>query len=719
MKEALDYLTQKVSGINPKNPKANKGCRLLYPYSDRLQEVMPDLHNILLKSIVQNKGKAKLTNLTHRLGLRMSEFYDIEITFGRDLAYMGTLVVEAYLNAEGIIEVLRDPEHPGNPIRADYIVRPTITLIQHPPLPSNTSRTPIAAVSEPSQGNRRPLVKRMTKERKEDFSDLLGTPFIKAVDNLQSTGWRVNADLLEKLQDHKERLLAIPPEIPKKEGPEKRVAQRLFSHYIANFAVFSKAEQLVEWDEFYQYVDLDWRGRVYYCEHFFNYQGNDLARGLLQFSEGKPLGETGNFWLAVHTASSFNKSYSIDEIPEWCDYDYKTFLESQGLTDISVDKMTLEDRARWTMHNMESILSDASLGGLPDCEKPVVYLACCLEWAKIEEFGDSHSYICHLPIPIDGTNNGWQHLGAMSKDEITGDLVGLIPAEVPKDFYVTTAKQLVELMPEWFEERDIPMKHIRKGIAKRGSMTRAYSAGAPKISDNMAADLYQYGFDKKYNITSDDCDVLAEKLVEAISMVCPGPLKTMKYLQKLAQHAIATQGKDEITWTTPSGFIVDHRYFLDDEEDLKVTIAPPPKHAHHLEPIGAAKKNGAGEIVGYTGRINMKVRVFNDKPSMKDTAKSISPNFVHSMDAAHMSLVISKWDHSFGAVHDSFSCHACDVEDLMTLTRTEFVEMYGKENFLEHIKTMIIGEDDTFTFEQPPLGNLQIEQVIESDFFFA
>ena len=97
---------------------------------------------------------------------------------------------------------------------------------------------------------------------------------------LQQTGWKVNTDLLEKLQAHKDEFLKTPPEIPKKEGPEKRVAQRMFSHYIANRAIFNKAEILAEWPEFYQYVDLDWRGRVYYCEHFFNYQGNDLARGL-------------------------------------------------------------------------------------------------------------------------------------------------------------------------------------------------------------------------------------------------------------------------------------------------------------------------------------------------------------------------------------------------------------------------------------------------------
>ena len=719
MIEALTYLTERVSKINPNNPKANKGCRLLYPYVDRLQEVMPSIHNTLLLQLTRNEGKARLTNLTHKIGFTFSESFGIEVYFGADLVSMGSLVIEAYLNAEGTIEVLKDPDFPGNPIRADYVVRPTFAMKDTPPQPSHTSKTPIAAVSEPRQGNGKTVIKRMSKENQEGFCELLNKPFVKAVDRLQQTGWRVNKDVLSALAQHEEQLLKKPNGIPKKEGPERRVAQRLFSHFIANQAILEKAKHMAEWDEFYQYVDLDWRGRVYYCENFFNYQGNDLARGLLQFSEGKPLGETGNFWLAVHTASSFNESYSIDEIPEWCEYDYRSFLESQGLTDISVDKMTLEDRARWTMNNMESILSNGLLGGLPDCEKPVVFLACCLEWVKIEEFGDSHAYICHLPIPIDGTNNGWQHLGAISKDEVTGDLVGLIPGEVPKDFYVTTAKRLVEIMPDFFEERQIPMKHIRKGIAKRGSMTRAYSAGASKIAENMAADLYQYGFDVKYNITPEDCEVLAKNLVKAIADVCPGPLKTMRYLQELAGHVLVSQGKKIIQWTTPAGFPVDHAYYLTDEDDIFVTIAAPKGHAHHLAPIGKPKKNKAGEIVGYTGRIHMRVLRYNEKPSLKDTASGISPNFVHSMDAAHMSLVIANWDDSFGAVHDSFSVHACDVEKLMLLTRQQFVEMYETENFFNIMRQMIVGDDEDFEDNQPELGTLDIKEVVDSDFFFA
>ena len=140
----------------------------------------------------------------------------------------------------------------------------------------------------------------------------------------------------------------------------------------------------------------------------------------------------GLFWLAVHTACSYNQSYNIDEIPDWCEADYATYLESEGLESISVDKMTLEDRVRWTNESMDWI-RDAGIECkfYHEAEKTISFLACCIEWHEFhvaEASGTIHR--THLPIPIDGSNNGWQHLGAISKDTMTGELVGLVPVDI-------------------------------------------------------------------------------------------------------------------------------------------------------------------------------------------------------------------------------------------------------------------------------------------------
>ena len=120
--------------------------------------------------------------------------------------------------------------------------------------------------------------------------------------------------------------------------------------------ITTKAKLLYDHNVFYQFMQADYRGRLYYSESFLNYQGSDLARGMMTFARGKPMTEEGLFWLAVHTANTFNQSYNIDEIPDWCEADYAGYLEEEKLESISVDKFTLEDRVRWTNDNMEVII---------------------------------------------------------------------------------------------------------------------------------------------------------------------------------------------------------------------------------------------------------------------------------------------------------------------------------------------------------------------------
>jgi DNA-directed RNA polymerase len=52
---------------------------------------------------------------------------------------------------------------------------------------------------------------------------------------------------------------------------------------------------------------LDFRGRVYPIPPHLNHIGADLSRGLLEFSEGKALGDTGLRWLKIHLANKMGK----------------------------------------------------------------------------------------------------------------------------------------------------------------------------------------------------------------------------------------------------------------------------------------------------------------------------------------------------------------------------------------------------------------------------
>lgn len=105
---------------------------------------------------------------------------------------------------------------------------------------------------------------------------------------------------------------------------------------------------------------------------------------------------------------------------------------------------------------------------------------------------------------------------------------------------------------------------------------------------------------------------------------------------------------------------------------------------------------------------------------------AIAPNFVHSMDAAHLMLTVdasvTEGIQNFALIHDSFGTHAANTEKLARILREQFVEMYHKNDVLEEFLVSVT--DGVMYFdkgipEKPRVKLLNLDQVIESTYFFA
>ena len=451
---------------------------------------------------------------------------------------------------------------------------------------------------------------------------------------------------------------------------------------------------------------LDFRGRVYARDAFFSYQSSDLARGHLMFAEKKLMTERGYEHLLVHIANSYNQSYTVDELKslDWLETDYVTGLVTDGILDMSVDKMSRTDRIRWADEHL-SMFSDVAEA--PNgygrmiwgrAEKRWIFLSLCFEiTAYWESLGKGEEYLSQIPIAIDGSSNGTQHLAAMSKDEVAGKMVGLVPMDKPIDFYVVVAKGILNrnigsdlgaILAK------IPMKLMRKGISKRGTMTKAYDAGVKCIADIIYKDCYDAKMTTKYGITKAIARKLSEDLVDTYNSICEGPVDIKNYLQALVIHQMETD--DFITWQTPSGFNVISEKYVSRQIEVKLVFTEK--------------------------RIGAVIREYTDYPARHELTSGISPNWVHSMDASHMSLVINELNKlgitSFGAIHDSFSVHAEDVDDLLYVTKDTFIDMYSGDVFKE-MKEQIVGVNSTFAEAPPKKGKLDLSKVMLSDYFFS
>jgi len=654
---------------------------------------------------------------------------------------LGDLMLESFLQC-GLITI--DRAYAG--IKAPYLV----TILNQPhdwvyPDISGTSLSRLADVAGlRSEVTKEPFIKGWTDAAAFADDQEHSAVYITALSKIRSQGWRLNLRVLEELRNRppetklrlkeasgKEHILdltakrfgvdRLPSKLKHLDGAKFHGTTkdprllRLLSKYIEYRQILDKADLLVEMlsegsapdddrysPAFWQEVSCDYRGRVYFSEPFLNYQSSDLSRGLFLFEEGHTLTSEGIDALLIHAANCYNPSFDLEELKKmkrWTEIDYHSIIKKERLDSISLDKMTARDRIQYMEKNLAHFITSEGPIWQAEAEKPFSLLAAL--WELWEHIQDPEGFRSHLPIPIDGANNGWQHLAAMSRDEEAGALVSLTDSVLQQDFYIRVAKEMRKKEPKWFRDRDIPLKHVRKGIAKRGAMTRAYSAGRRKIGENMYADCHAEGYTTLYSIDENDCLLLAGRLIEAVNIVCHGPLKTMKYMQKIATLELAHSRI--LRWNSPSGFPVVY------ESNHQITW----------------KQRGTIRGVGREGRINHVIKIDartkdGEKiPSPRAFMTGISPNFVHSQDAAHMHLVVRDWEGPFAGIHDSFATHASLIPELKVKVREVFHEMYSHEDFFKHMREMLMTNPEEGEKDAPQIGNLNIDEVLESRHFFG
>jgi DNA-directed RNA polymerase len=733
----VEYLTERVSVVQIDSAKIyNEGCRLLAHHPDwetDLELFLSEAWDVLVKYCIRNRNEThsasvKLTFASQLIGKRIATNLSISKDNVKTTLALGDLMLEAFLQ-DDLIDIYR--EYDGH--KAPYMIK----IKWHedtlkPILVGTTFEKP-----EPIKG----LISPITKDpyikgwnNNELFMQYADSRFIKALEALRQQPWVLNEEVLNAAKenppcqvielidpdgvifehnihvntkyDHDTTHLDGTPYLGKKDPK----LQRMVSKYYEYSQILKKAELVKEQGyPFYQEVSCDYRGRMYYAESFLEFQGSDLARSLFLFHDKKEVTEEGYRWMCIHAANCYNQSYTVEELKsiKWLDTDYVKHLQEEGLDTISLDKMTLQDRYNWAVYNLEEMrLTYENNTVHSNAEKPYGFLAASVDICEyIDHSFLNMKYYSGLPIPIDGSNNGWQHLAAMSKDKQAGTLVSLVPTPIQKDFYVAVAKELITIMPEWFTERNMPMKSIRKGIAKRGSMTRAYSAGKKRIAKNMFDDCHVEGYTSKFNITEKECDKLSGNLINAINTVCDGPLKTSKYLQKIAEHEL-NNDRNHLTWVTPSGFPVIYKAYLQHEFKQRGTIR-------------GIKGNKDGRVT-HVVKVDVRNKETGEKvPCRRSFASGISPNVVHSYDASHMANTIVAFNGSFAAVHDSFSCHASDVDFLQSVTKMTFQAQYDVPNFFDILQDNLMLNKDTFETQQPKLGSLDLSDLTNSEYFFC
>src|SRR6266851_1034174 len=223
---------------------------------------------------------------------------------------------------------------------------------------------------------------------------------------------------------------------------------------------FGQAMRLSAEEKFYFPCQVDHRGRVYPVPPLMNPQSDHIGRALIEFADGKPLGERGATWLAIHLANCYwkKKKVSFKQRLAWVQENEKEILE------FAADPLRIYPSIHrfWT-----------------EADQPWLFLAACLEWKRYKEEGPG--MISYLPVSMDGTCNGYQHLSAMGRDPIGGRATNLIPTGEPQDIYQEVADHVIQRIRRDAEtagpDQDTAQQWfglIDRNVVKHATMTTPY-----------------------------------------------------------------------------------------------------------------------------------------------------------------------------------------------------------------------------------------------------
>ena len=231
----------------------------------------------------------------------------------------------------------------------------------------------------------------------------------------------------------------------------------------------------------------DFRGRLYPRSTHLSPHGDDFDRGMIRFKQYKPLGDRGIFWLRVHV-HNLMEGTKFGTNPD------------SPLNSAAEKGRTFEERSKWVednedalviiADNFEDYIYELKLDKRRPKEESIQRISALLEFSRVsKEYKEKKNWdniSSGLPVNLDGSSNGYQHLSAVLGDESLAEATNVYPTESPEDFYqqiADSAKNHSEELRSWLQNHfdstiteDIIDCVLDRKMTKIPTMTMIYGA---------------------------------------------------------------------------------------------------------------------------------------------------------------------------------------------------------------------------------------------------
>jgi len=402
--------------------------------------------------------------------------------------------------------------------------------------------------------------------------------------------------------------------------------------------------------EFYLPVFVDFRGRVYPLSSYISYQAGDIGRSLLLFADNyaEKLNKTGIECLNIYLANLAG----YDKLPwnkrlEKIDGIVNEFLESGP---------EYSDWVKYIEQNINKI------------SEPFQFISTMI--AKIAILNNPDIPISN-PILFDASCSGLQHIAALTLEQELARNVNVFtnstkPSnDYPQDFYLYALGKIKEklLVSDIEILRDIKLD--RKMI-KRSVMTIPYNISMTGIGEHLM-EHFQESWVLNYRhiiipahatysgktlcLTPQQFGQLTKIVYFVLTKELPSLKSLGEYFDKMLDIFIELDLP--ITWITPPGLKIKYTNIKFESKKIKAKILKTSKIATIRLPTDSV-----------------------DKLAMK---RSFMPNFIHSLDAANVHILISSMSTKslpVFTVHDCFASTPNNMNILVTLVKTAFIDIY-------------------------------------------
>jgi len=251
------------------------------------------------------------------------------------------------------------------------------------------------------------------------------------------------------------------------------------------------------------------------------------------------------------------------------------------------------------------------------------------------------------------------------------------------------------------------LEYVDRKLVKTNVMTSTYNVSGYGMRKQLRDCMYERFTGGDHRIPAEYVSGIAvyvQKAVDdALAVTLGATVSVMNFLKGCAK--IMADRDIAIQWHAPSGMWINHSY--------------PKFETKQMEYRYQDKR--------------IKIRMNSDTAN-QDTYKAvngISANYTHSLDASHLALTVLDAQFSLCTIHDSYGCHACNVEAMRESLGRAMVELYSvdrlaefREGVVSQLKMQIENEEDCLAAiaelpTAPERGTLSDEDILGAGYMFA